>query len=199
MSKSLITKKALGEAMKQLMSEQPFEKISVRDICAACGMNRNSFYYHFRDKQDLVFWIFDYEFIQKVKSRSYAEPFELFQTIAEYFSENRAYYIHAFAFTGQNCFSDYFSEVFTQLCFAQIDKYFGEDPNAALYARFTADTLRMSLVRWLNDGDAVSPQLLTQITKRAFIALSERGAQLYPDEIADCRKRREQRDRENHE
>ena len=129
MSESLITKKALGEAMKRLLSAEPFEKISVRDICAACGMNRNSFYYHFRDKQDLVFWVFDYEFIQRVRSRSYAEPFELFETIAEYFGENRAYYVNAFAFTGQNCFSDYFSEVFTRLCAEQIEKYFGDGPN----------------------------------------------------------------------
>ena len=37
MSESLITKKALGEAMKRLMVEQPFEKISVRDMTDQTG------------------------------------------------------------------------------------------------------------------------------------------------------------------
>lgn len=195
MSESLITKKALGEAMKRLLSAEPFEKISVRDICTACGMNRNSFYYHFRDKQDLVFWVFDYEFIQRVRSRSYAEPFELFETIAEYFGENRAYYVNAFAFTGQNCFSDYFSEVFTRLCAEQIEKYFGDGPNCETYARFTADTLRSALVRWLRGGEDVSPRELTAITKRAYIALAERGQLLYPGDIERCRRSRERRER----
>ena len=195
MSESLITKKALGAAMIRLMAERPFEKISVRDICTACGMNRNSFYYHFRDRQDLVFWIFDYEFIQKLRSRTYREPFALFETIAEYFYENRAYYTHAFAFTGQNCFSDYFTEVFSELCVEQIEKFFGEGPNCALYARFVADTLRTMLIRWLNDGAAIAPTALTQMTKKALIALSERCVQLYPKEIELCREQREKRER----
>ena len=38
------------------MREKPFEKISVSDICETCGMNRKSFYYHFKDIYDLVEW-----------------------------------------------------------------------------------------------------------------------------------------------
>ena len=49
-----ITKSALASSMKRLMKEKPFTKISVIDICEGCGMNRKSFYYHFKDKYDLV-------------------------------------------------------------------------------------------------------------------------------------------------
>ena len=58
MADSNITKNALAASMKKLMSKSPFSKISVGDICENCGMNRKSFYYHFRDKYDLVTWIF---------------------------------------------------------------------------------------------------------------------------------------------
>lgn len=64
MPDSNITKKALAMAMKELMEQIPFSKISVSDICEKCGMNRKSFYYHFKDKYDLVNWIFDVEFFQ---------------------------------------------------------------------------------------------------------------------------------------
>ena len=50
MADSNITKNALAASLKNLMREKPFEKISVSDICEACGMNRKSFYYHFKDK-----------------------------------------------------------------------------------------------------------------------------------------------------
>lgn len=199
MSESLITKKALGETLKTLMREQPFEKISVKDICSACGLNRNSFYYHFKDKQDLVFWIFDYEFITLIRSRTFDGPFDLFETVAEYFYANREFYRKALAITGQNCFSEYFTEVFEELCAEQIDKYFGEDPNCTFYASFSADTMRQALVRWLNEGENVPPQELTRMAKASFIALSERGLQLYPEAVDDCRRRREKREREKEE
>lgn len=64
MPDSNITKKALAMAMKELMEQIPFSKISVSDICEKCGMNRKSFYYHFKDKYDLVNWIFDVEFFR---------------------------------------------------------------------------------------------------------------------------------------
>ena len=54
MADSNITKQALSTALKELMEEQSFEKISVSDICDRCHMNRKSFYYHFKDKYDLA-------------------------------------------------------------------------------------------------------------------------------------------------
>ena len=63
MADSGITKRALAEALKQLMEELPFSKISVADICEQCDMNRKSFYYHFKDKYDLLNWILDTEFL----------------------------------------------------------------------------------------------------------------------------------------
>ena len=63
MADSNITKHALAAALQELMTELPFEKINVAQICERCKMNRKSFYYHFKDKYDLVNWIFDTEFI----------------------------------------------------------------------------------------------------------------------------------------
>ena len=50
---SNLTKRALAAVMKELMEQMPFSKISVSDIAEQCGMNRKSFYYHFKDKYDL--------------------------------------------------------------------------------------------------------------------------------------------------
>lgn len=58
MSESNITKKAISQALKELCREKPFDKISVADITAACGLNRQTFYYHFQDKYELLSWIY---------------------------------------------------------------------------------------------------------------------------------------------
>ena len=55
------TKRAFADALRKLLEQKPFAKISVSHICEECGMNRKSFYYHFKDKYDLVNWIFDTE------------------------------------------------------------------------------------------------------------------------------------------
>ena len=40
---------AIKKAFIELLEEYPINKITVKDIVGRCGINRNSFYYHFRD------------------------------------------------------------------------------------------------------------------------------------------------------
>ena len=54
---SLTTKKAISYALKDLLKTNPFSKITINDIAASCNINRQTFYYHFLDKEDLVEWI----------------------------------------------------------------------------------------------------------------------------------------------
>ena len=58
MSESIITKKALSEGLKELMKHKSFSKISIADITQQCGLNRQTFYYHFQDKYELLNWIY---------------------------------------------------------------------------------------------------------------------------------------------
>ena len=52
------TKKWIAEAMKRLLVKKPLEKIFVTDICKEAEIERPTFYYHFKDKYDLVAWMF---------------------------------------------------------------------------------------------------------------------------------------------
>lgn len=96
MSDSNITKHALAAALKKLMEENPFEKINVGDICEKCGMNRKSFYYHFRDKYDLVNWIFDTEFILAINENPSENGWDFMEKLVEYLYLNRDFYRKAF-------------------------------------------------------------------------------------------------------
>jgi probable dihydroxyacetone kinase regulator len=53
---SEITKRALSQSLKKLLLSKPLDKITVRDIVEDCGVNRQTFYYHFQDLADLVEW-----------------------------------------------------------------------------------------------------------------------------------------------
>jgi len=44
-----ITKRAIQEAFLAVLNEKPLGKITVKDITDRCGINRNTFYYHYQD------------------------------------------------------------------------------------------------------------------------------------------------------
>ena len=48
------TKKAIKDTFIALLDERPLNRITVKDIVEACGINRNSFYYHFEDLPALL-------------------------------------------------------------------------------------------------------------------------------------------------
>ena len=51
-----ITKRAISASLKKLLCEKDLNKITVQDIADDCGINRQTFYYHFQDIYDLVEW-----------------------------------------------------------------------------------------------------------------------------------------------
>ena len=53
---SQVTKRALEQSLKNLLLKKPLTKITVGDITGDCGINRMTFYYHFKDIYDLVEW-----------------------------------------------------------------------------------------------------------------------------------------------
>ena len=54
---SQVTKRALEASLKKILQTKPFEKVTIKDITDDCGVNRMTFYYHFKDIYDLVEWI----------------------------------------------------------------------------------------------------------------------------------------------
>lgn len=53
---SQVTKRALEQSLKNLLLKKPLTKITIGDITEDCGINRMTFYYHFKDIYDLVEW-----------------------------------------------------------------------------------------------------------------------------------------------
>ena len=53
---SQITKRAIEASLKKLLLTKPLDKITISDITNDCGINRMTFYYHFKDIYDLVEW-----------------------------------------------------------------------------------------------------------------------------------------------
>lgn len=55
------TKKLLCDSFKKLMRTVPFDKISISDITNESNLKRQTFYYHFLDKYELINYIYYYD------------------------------------------------------------------------------------------------------------------------------------------
>ena len=98
MPRSNQTKHLLAESLQELMVTTPLEKISVNDIVDHAGVGRNTFYYHFEDKYDLVNWYFQSGITQFLVERgAYTSWDSLLAAIRDYFLENKVFYCNALA------------------------------------------------------------------------------------------------------
>ena len=64
------TKERMAEVFKELVCRKSFHKITIRDITKECQMTRENFYYHFRDKYDILGWIFEHEIVDNLPGES---------------------------------------------------------------------------------------------------------------------------------
>ena len=159
MADSNITKKALADAMKSLMCEKPFAKISINDICMRCSMNRQSFYYHFRDKYDLVNWTVYTELIEHLYEHAPTSGWDLLQEVCSYFYANRTFYVNALKVTGQNSFTEYFADIMRAIVHPYFEDMFHNDKeHLDFYVQLFTDACKTGICRWLTDESDLSPE-----------------------------------------
>ena len=162
MADSNITKRALAAALRELMEEMPFDKIQIAQICERCDMNRKSFYYHFKDKYDLVNWIFDTEFISFSRDIANYLPsddrWELIERACEHLYADRAFYRKALLIKGQNSLSDHLREYLFPLIKIRITQLLNDDAASEFTINFFTDAILCAIERWLLDKQCMPPE-----------------------------------------
>ena len=166
MADSNITKRALAHALKELMEEKNFSKISVADICEKSDMNRKSFYYHFKDKYDLVNWIFDTEFISVLNQQNEGprNSMEAIEALSVYFYKNHNFYRKALSVEGQNSFVSHFHELMSVSFRSRLRGLAGSEKVTDFQINFFADAAVLIFQRWILDKNCMTPdEFVTQL------------------------------------
>ena len=167
MAESIITKKALATSLKEVLEVRPFEKITIANICENCGMNRKSFYYHFKDKYDLVNWIFDTEFIEIARNgidenipigSHIEERWGILQNVCHYLYANRSFYSKLFPLREQNCLADHFREICHPIFANRLKITEGWEEAPKLMVEFLTDAILCAIERWITANDPVPPE-----------------------------------------
>ena len=153
MAKAEMTKHLLAKTLKQLMADTPLDKISVQDIVSACDLNRKTFYYHFRDKQELVCWIFDTEFtgLHDLNHNN-----TIMDELVEHLYLNRDFYIAALTSDAQNNLREHLYQVGYRAVLNEVSQIPGnekmDEKDKQLIAFFFSNAIIGCLAQWSREG-----------------------------------------------
>lgn len=113
MSASERTKQLFANKIIELSKTKKISSIQVKDLCDACNIDRTTFYYHFRDKYDLVAWIFT-SYYQDERKRYAINSEEMIEAMGKRMYQNRRFFINALEDHTQNNLREYILEFYIQ-------------------------------------------------------------------------------------
>lgn len=70
------TKELLAESLKELAQFKTVDRITIKELTKNCGLTSPTFYNHFRDKYDLMAWIYNQRVEASMKNFGHGDSFE---------------------------------------------------------------------------------------------------------------------------
>ena len=151
------TKQAIIEAFLKLLNERPMNQITVKDIVERCGINRNSFYYHFPDLPTLVETILKEDadqLIQKAGAISSLE--ECLGLAIDFTLKTKRAVLHIYSSVNRAHFEHYLDRVCTYAVTRFIDTAAGNIPiqeeDRKLIIQYFKCLLTGYILNWMADG-----------------------------------------------
>ena len=163
MTDSAATKLSLADGFRKLMERKAFEKITISDITGECGLNRQTFYYHFRDKYELLNWIFYNEAIAPfIDGLSFDNWSKKLCVMLELIYNNSRFYSNALKTSYSEEFREYMHRESTNVFCSVIDNVSGnyviEDDDKRFIAEFFSYGMTGTIVSWVSKGMRDTPQ-----------------------------------------
>lgn len=151
------TEQAIKAAFWKLLNEQPLNQISVRDIVEECGINRNSFYYHFQDIPTLI------EEIVMDEANTLIQQYPSITSIKEgveaafrFMNDNKKAILHICNSVNRNIYEQYLMRICEYIVTTYFDTVFGKDvvskSDRDIMILFTKCELFGLFIDWINTG-----------------------------------------------
>ena len=151
------TKKAIIMSFMRLLDEKPLKQITVKDIVDDCGINRNTFYYHFKDIPDLIETILEEDSRQVLMSNPDIDNVEdCINIVIDQMLKNRKAVLHIYRSANRDFFEQYHWRVCDHVVHAYIGKKLQDvkiselDKNVLI--TYTKDLIFGTVMNWLEDG-----------------------------------------------
>lgn len=160
---SQVTKRALEQSLKNLLLKKPLTKITINDIAEDCGINRMTFYYHFKDIYDLVEWACVEDARKALEEKKTYDTWQqgLLQ-IFEAVKENKPFVMNVYRCVHQEQVEKYIKPLVDRLVLEIIDEEIGtmtvQDVDKAFLARVYSYVFVGLMLDWIKDDMRQDPR-----------------------------------------
>lgn len=157
------TKRALAASLKRLLAEKPLSKITITDITEDCEVNRQTFYYHFKDIYDLVEWIYTSEAAKALDGKKTHDTWQQgFLQIFMYVSENKNFIINTYGSLSRAHLDRFLLEETYQLLIGVVEELAADIPVREDDKQFIANFYKYGFVgqmlEWIGKGMKEKPE-----------------------------------------
>lgn len=151
------TKDQIIDAFVELLEEMPYSKITVRNIVDKCGVNRNTFYYHFQDIPSLLEELLRSNIDLLIQEHCHLGSLEdCISVTVQYFLKKRTAVLHVYKSLPREVFLTHLDRLLFYLAEEYIDTIstgmeLSED-DRALIVRYFKCILVGVMLDWLDSG-----------------------------------------------
>jgi Transcriptional regulator len=158
-----ITKRALAESLKACLSVKPLNKISIREVAENCGLNRQTFYYHFQDIYELLEWTIDHDVIYRIREHdSFVTWQEAGIYLLSYIVNNAPLSLNILNSVGRDALRRFYYKDAFSICIRFLKENMKdnecEEEDLKNLAHFYSITFASLLEDWIKSGMKRSPE-----------------------------------------
>ena len=151
------TERAIKETFLKLLGDRALDKITVKDIVEECGINRNSFYYHYQDIPDLLGHIIKEQADLVITEYPTVDSLEsAMEAIISFAIKNRNAVLHIFNSVSRDILEKNLSDLCEDVIGKYVDTVITERQYSADDRRIIVGFLKCEFfgvtINWLNDG-----------------------------------------------
>jgi len=162
---SQITKIALANSLKKFLSKKSLDKITIVDLVEDCGVNRQTFYYHFRNIYDLIEWIYTTETSRALGGKKTYQTWEQgFLQIFEYVLENKFFVLRTYNSISREHLENYLYDVTYDLLMGVVEEKAKNFSGDFKDKKFIADFYKYAFVgvmlEWIREGMKDKPDYI---------------------------------------
>ncbi len=137
------------------MEKKSLDKIQVREITQSCGINRNTFYYHFRDKYEILEVIYAEELLPKIAPLLTRQSWvSSLAVLTDEMKQAQAFYTHAMFTKDGPSLADMLTGTYRRFLLEEATAYAGalDDHKREMIVRFYSHAIIGMLCDWVRFG-----------------------------------------------
>jgi probable dihydroxyacetone kinase regulator len=158
---------AIINSFKELLNKQSIDKITVKEVCMKCNVNRQTFYYHFTDIMDIFrFIIFEEMSAEIAQNRTFETWGSGFLATMNYLKKNSKMFLHVYNSSYWPEANIYFTSLASKMLGDVVEECVNKmkaklsDKDQIFIVNFYKHVFSGLIIDWVSEGMEGEPQII---------------------------------------